>query len=121
AAGTGARKDSANGPRGLAAGAPSVLVGGKQALRTPLRGGWSPSARALLVGAGAGLFGYALTRSAPTACVLGTVGLALAAEGMTNAGLDDLACAARRVADSARRPARRAPHPAAGPAPSPAP
>jgi hypothetical protein len=95
-------RDMANRAQGLASGDLSVLVGGKQALRHPLRGSWSPSARALMVAGGTGLFAYALTRSAPTACVLGTLGLALAAEGATNAGLSDLGDAACGVADRAR-------------------
>jgi hypothetical protein len=52
--------------------------------------------RALLTGLGAGLFLYGLTRRAPAACLLGTVGCALAAEGLTSASFDDIA----RVAGS---------------------
>src|SRR5437762_2000619 len=70
-------RDMRNRARGLASGDLSVLVGGKRALQDPLRGGWSPSGRALLTGLGAGLFIYGLTRSAPTACILGTLGAAL--------------------------------------------
>jgi hypothetical protein len=88
--------------QGLGAGDLSVLVGGKRALSNPLRGSWSPTGRALLAGAGAGLFLYWLTRSAPTACVLGTVGCALVAEGFTNAGLDDIVGAARGLTEKAR-------------------
>src|SRR5437899_1989983 len=55
---------------GLKSGDLSVLVGGKRALQNPLRGGWSPTGRALLVGTGTGLFIYGLTQSAPTACIL---------------------------------------------------
>jgi hypothetical protein len=76
-----------------------VLVGGKRALSHPLRGGWSPSARALMGLLGGGLFLYGLTQEAPAACALGTVGVALAAEGATNAGLDDLARVPQQVAD----------------------
>src|SRR4051794_37765103 len=94
AAGTVAR-DMKNRAKGLASGDLSVLAGGKQALENPLRGDWSPTARALMIGAGFGLFVYGLTRDAPAACILGTVGLALTAEGVTNAGLDDFAEAGR--------------------------
>jgi hypothetical protein len=96
------RRDMTNRAHGLAHGDLSVLAGGKRALQNPLRGGWSPSARALMVAGGAGLFAYGLTCDFPVACVLGTAGLALAAEGVTNAGVSDLACAARGVADKAR-------------------
>jgi hypothetical protein len=99
-------KDMKNRARGLASGDLSVLAGGKRALSNPLRGGWSPSARALMGLLGGGLFLYGLTQEAPTACLLGTAGLALAAEGATNAGLDDLARlpqqAAGLAADAAR-------------------
>ena len=78
-------RDIRNRAQGLASGDLSVLVGGKRALENPFRGAWSPSGRALLTGLGAGLFLYGLTRSAPAACILGTVGAALAAEGLTNA------------------------------------
>jgi len=83
-------RDMKNRAQGLAAGDLSVLAGGKQALHNPLRGGWSPSGRALLALLGGGLFLYGLTREAPTACILGCTGLALAAEGVTNAGIDDI-------------------------------
>src|SRR5438874_12205809 len=56
------RRDMTNRARGLASGDLSVLVGGKQALKHPFRGGWSPSARALMVAGGAGLFLFGLTR-----------------------------------------------------------
>jgi hypothetical protein len=62
--------------------------------------------------AGGGLFLYGLTQDAPLSCVLGTVGLALAAEGLTNAGLDDLRRVPRRLADTAGDVARRAGDPA---------
>jgi hypothetical protein len=95
-------RDVKNRAKGLASGDLSVLAGGKQALHNPLRGGWSPTARALMVGAGFGLFVYGLTRDFPAACILGTVGLALTAEGVTNVGLDDFAEAGRCVADKAK-------------------
>ena len=65
-------------------------------------GGWSPTGRALLVGTGTGLCVYGLTQHAPTACVLGTLGCILAAEGFTNAGIDDIACAANQLAEKAK-------------------
>lgn len=102
AADVGAR-DARNRAQGLASGDFSVLAGGSRALENPLRGGWSPSARALMSLAGGGLFLYGLTRYAPTACVLGTVGLALAAEGVTNAGIDDIAGVSQNVAASLGR------------------
>ena len=95
-------RDAKNRVKGLASGDLSVLAGGRRALHNPLRGSWSPTARALMVGAGFGLFGYGLTRDFPLACILGTVGLALTAEGVTNAGLDDFAEAGRCVADKAK-------------------
>jgi hypothetical protein len=91
--------DIRNRIRGLAAGDLSVLVGGKNALRgNPLRGGWSPAGRALLGVVGGGLFLTGLTRQAPTACVLGTAGLALMIEGATNAGIEDITQAPSKVA-----------------------
>ena len=95
-------KDMSNRIQGLKSGDLSVLVGGKRALQNPLRGGWSPAGRALLVGTGTGLFVYGLTQHAPTACVLGTLGCILAAEGFTNAGVDDIACAANKLAEKAK-------------------
>ena len=95
-------RDMRNRAQGLASGDISVLIGGKRALSNPLQGGWSPTGRALLVGLGTGLFLYGLTRHAPTACVVGTLGCALAAEGFTNAGIEDLTCAAGKIADKAR-------------------
>jgi hypothetical protein len=83
-------RDMQNRAQGLAAGDLSVLVGGHRALQHPLRGGWSPSARALMGMLGGGLFLFGLTRSAPQACVLGTIGLGLVAEGISNAGIEDI-------------------------------
>jgi hypothetical protein len=83
-------RDMRNRAQGLAAGDLSVLAGGRRARQNPLRGGWSPSARALMTLLGGGLFLYGLTRRAPTACLLGTAGLALTAEGISNAGLEDI-------------------------------
>jgi len=94
-------RDMRNRAQGLASGDFSVLAGGKRALNNPWRGGWSPSARALMAFLGGGLFLYGLTRPAPTACLLGTAGLALAAEGLTNAGFDDLARLPQNMASAA--------------------
>jgi hypothetical protein len=54
----------------------------------------------MVVGGGT-LFLYGLTRSAPTACLLGTAGLALAAEGVVNASVEDIAQLPDRAADFA--------------------
>ncbi len=100
-------RDMRNRAGGLVSGDFSVLVGGRRALRHPLRGGWSPAGRALLAALGGGMFLYGLTRRAPLSCVLGSVGVALAAEAATNAGLDDLACVSRHAADTAANVAGR--------------
>ncbi|HTU19300.1 MAG TPA: hypothetical protein VMG10_14665 [Gemmataceae bacterium] len=85
------RRDVRNRLQGLAAGDLSVLIGGKNALRgNPLRGSWSPTGRTLLGLIGGGLFLSGLRREAPTACVLGTAGLALILEGITNASIEDI-------------------------------
>src|SRR5687767_2633542 len=94
--------DLRNKAQGLASGDLTTLVGGKRALEHPFTGGWSPSGRALLTGLGMGLFVYGLTRSAPVSCMLGTLGCALAAEGVTNLGLDDIASAACEVGERAK-------------------
>jgi hypothetical protein len=94
--------DVRNRAQGLASGDLSVLVGGKRAWRNPLQGGWSPSGRALLAGFGTGLFVYGLTRRAPEACVVGTIGLALVAEGITNLGVSDVTNAAGNLAEKAK-------------------
>lgn len=86
------RRDVRNRLQGLAAGDLTVLVGGKNSLHgNPLRGSWSPAGRALLGLIGGGLFLSGLRRKAPTACILGTAGLALILEGVTNAGIEDIA------------------------------
>jgi hypothetical protein len=94
-------RDVQNRAQGLASGDVSVLAGGRHALENPLRGSWSPSARALMTVLGGGLFLYGLTRNAPTACILGSVGVALAAEGITNAGIDDITALPRKVTEFA--------------------
>jgi hypothetical protein len=93
--------DMKNRACGLAAGDLSVLVGGRRALQNPLRGGWSPSARALMGTLGSGLFLFGLTRSAPQGCVLGTIGLGLIAEGISNAGIDDITHLPQKVSERA--------------------
>jgi uncharacterized membrane protein len=93
--------DATNRLKGLASGDLSVLVGGKRALKNPLSGHWSPTGRALLGLVGGGLVLYGLTQEAPEACILGTVGLALAAEAATNASFGDLARVPQQVAGMA--------------------
>jgi hypothetical protein len=83
-------RDASNRMEGLRSGDMSVLVGGKNALSNPFRGGWSPTGRAILGGLGSGLFLYGLALRSPKACLLGTAGLAMIAEGVTNAGIDDV-------------------------------
>lgn len=83
-------RDVNNRLEGLRSGDLSVLVGGKNALQNPLCGGWSPTGRAILGGLGSGLFLYGLASRTPKACLLGTVGLAMVAEGVSNAGIDDI-------------------------------
>ena len=88
------QRDVMNRAHGLAAGDFSVLADDKRALMKPWNGGWSPTTRALMAGIGGGLFLFGLTQRAPTACILGTAGLALAAEDATNLGVDDIQQAA---------------------------
>jgi hypothetical protein len=57
----------------------------------------------MLTGVGAGLFILGLTRNAPTACVLGTLGAALTAEGIANA---DLCQVGQRVTETTQRAAQ---------------
>lgn len=83
-------KDARNRLQGIRSGDYSVLLGGKNALENPFRGGWSPSGRAMLAGLGAGLFLFGLGRRFPTACLASTAGLAMVAEGITNASIDDV-------------------------------
>ncbi len=76
---------------------PNTMIDrGERALTRPLTGGWSPTSRMLMTGLGAGIFIYGLTRSAPLACVLGTLGALMVAEGVTNA---DLSPVARKAMD----------------------
>ncbi len=55
-----------------------------------MQANWSPATRLLVGGTGLGLIAYSLTRQAPTACVLGTIGLGMFARGFTNRNLRDL-------------------------------
>jgi len=96
------RRDASQRVEGVRAGDFSALVGGKEALRHPFEGSWSPSGRAMLVGVGSGMFLYGLTEEFPLACILGTIGLALVAEGATNASLSDIQGAAGTVVERAR-------------------
>jgi hypothetical protein len=100
-------KDMRNRAQGLAAGDLSVLAGGRRAVKDPWHGSWSPSARALMTMGGVGLFWVGLTRTAPTACILGTAGLALIAEGISNADLSDLAHLPHNAAHLAKNAASR--------------
>lgn len=59
-----------------------------------LQQNWSPAARLLTTSAGAVLLGYGLTGRFPTACVAGTVGLALMTRGISNT---DLATVGKRL------------------------
>jgi hypothetical protein len=93
-------RDARNRMRGLASGDLSTLVGGKNALHgNPLRGGWSPTGRAMLGLIGGGLFLRGLMAEAPKACFLGTAGLALMIEGATNAGIEDIKRMPEKVAE----------------------
>lgn len=100
-------KDARNRAHGLAAGDLSVLAGGRRAPQNPFQGRWSPSARALMGFLGGGLFLYGLTCEAPTACILGTAGLALMAEGVTNAGVEDVTRISKHVAETTRNVSQR--------------
>lgn len=88
-----AGRDLANRAQGVVAETRSWFAGeDKLRRRTPwhvLHGGWSPSTRLLMGLGGFGLFAWGITQRAPQACVLGTAGLALAAESATNAGIGD--------------------------------
>ena len=92
-------RDVSNRIEGLRSGDLSVLVGGKNALQNPMRGGWSPTGRAILGGLGSGLFLYGLASRTPKACLLGTAGLAMVAEGVTNAGIDDIRQLSQRFSE----------------------
>jgi len=55
-----------------------------------LRDSWSPTTRTLVGLAGCGLLGYGFRMNAPWACVVGSVGLGLMAESLTNRGVSDM-------------------------------
>ena len=55
-----------------------------------MEGNWSPRTRLFLSLAGGGLLAYGLTRRAPMACILGSIGLGLLAESAFNVGVKDL-------------------------------
>ncbi len=96
-------RDARNRLHGLASGDLSVLIGGKNALRgNPLRGGWSPTGRAMLGAIGGALFLSGLTREAPSACILGTAGIGLMIEAATNAGLEDITQIRSKAANMAK-------------------
>lgn len=97
-------KDMSNRMQGLRSGDMTVLVGGKNALASGLRGSWTPTGRTILGGLGTGLFLYGLASRAPKACVLGTIGLAMIAEAITNAGIEDIRQLPRRFSSSDGKP-----------------
>jgi hypothetical protein len=68
-----------------AAGTIADLQGGRQI--DALQERWSPTTRFLAGSAGLGLTVYGLTKEAPAACVLGTVGLGLIARSLVNVGV----------------------------------
>jgi len=63
--------------------------------------GWSAECRVLMAFVGGGLIGYGLSQKAPAACILGTLGLALAAEAGANLGVEDIKQGASALADKA--------------------
>lgn len=89
-----AGRDLAHRAQGLAAEAKHLVTGGEAGDRDGHRGtsfdllqeDLAPGTRLLLSAAGGGLLVWGLTRKAPEACVLGTVGLALSLPAVTGAG-----------------------------------
>ena len=75
---------------------------------------WSPATRFLAATTGGGLVAWGLTQRAPLACILGTLGLALAARGLTNRGVQDLMHTAKNPNKPAEEPAEARPETAAG-------
>jgi hypothetical protein len=75
---------------------------------------WAPTTRFLVGLAGGVLAGYGLTRQAPVACLLGTVGLAMIAGGLTNTSFRDAAagpaCLASQLAEATRKQTDRVQH-----------
>jgi len=63
---------------------------------------WSPSARLLCGVAGASLIGFGLTRRAPVACALGTIGLGLLARSSTSMSFADAADKTKEAALAAK-------------------
>lgn len=55
-----------------------------------LQNRWAPATRFLVGSGGVLLFGYGLTKSAPQACVLGTIGLGLIGESLINRSVRDV-------------------------------
>jgi len=90
-------RDLRNRSQGLVAEASSQLrgeegQGGSQRSGTTLdlfQKRWSPSTRFLVGATGLVLTVYGLTKQAPTACVLGIVGLGMFAEGLTDFSVSD--------------------------------
>jgi hypothetical protein len=83
--------DVKNWPRMAASEGRWVQKSANQFLQSLWSGHMSPPTRTLVGLAGGGLFLYGLTQKAPLACILGTVGLALAAEAFINANIRDIA------------------------------
>lgn len=100
-----AARDVENWSRDPASGDRWGQTAANQFLQTLWSGHMSPTTRTLVGLAGGGLFLYGLTRKAPLACILGTVGLALAAEAFTNASLRDIAQLPEQAADMASKAA----------------
>jgi uncharacterized membrane protein len=71
---------------------PGSQGGGRRPGERPdlLQANWSPATRAVAVTAGGALLAFGATRRFPVACALGSVGLALAARGLTNKSLGQL-------------------------------
>jgi uncharacterized membrane protein len=103
-AGSGAR-DATNWSRNRASEGRWGQTGANQFFQSLWSGHMSPTTRTLVGLAGGGLFLYGLTQKAPLACILGTVGLALAAEAFTNASMRDIAKLPEQAADMASKAA----------------
>jgi len=84
--------------RSLASGDFSRVVGSKDEWWT---GHWSSGSRGLMGLLGGGLFLYGLTQQAPTACVLGSIGLGLAAESVFNCSVEEIVHAPETVREMA--------------------
>ena len=80
----------------------SALQGGREhcGARSELcQGNWSPTTRFLVGMGGGALTVFGLTRSAPLACIVGTVGLALIASGLTNTTFRDVVDETRHLGE----------------------